>query len=163
MYFETEVSLTETPPRQRPPPLVMWPVVYAGTETPPSWSELQTGVKTLPRPKLRLRAVKISGIKIFTRWLFHSKSKGASVRGREGARAWEQHHPHHSDSVTLLPFLSPFCTFALCPFILSSFNALPFHSLPFFSRAPFREDARDTPLRSQEVTVMDTVHALGHS
>ena len=38
----------------------MWPVMHAGTETPPPpWTESQTGVKTLPCPKLCLRAVNI--------------------------------------------------------------------------------------------------------
>ena len=63
----------QTPPRGRPPgadpldadptldaespwmqsPLVMWPVMHAGK----LWTEWQTGVKTLPCPKLRLREV----------------------------------------------------------------------------------------------------------
>ena len=43
-----------------PPRLVMWPVIHAGKPTsPPPWTEGQTLVKTLPCPKLRLRAVKI--------------------------------------------------------------------------------------------------------
>ena len=41
--------------RQTPPPL---PVACWHTHTP-LWTEWQTGVKTLPCPKLRLRAVKI--------------------------------------------------------------------------------------------------------
>ena len=38
---------------------VMWPVMHAGTETVPWWTEWHSGVKTSPCPKLRLRAVNI--------------------------------------------------------------------------------------------------------
>ena len=50
-------SLTETP-RTETTLLVMWPVTHSGTETP-LWTESQTGVKTLPCPKLRLQAIEI--------------------------------------------------------------------------------------------------------
>ena len=47
----TETPLDRETPVQRPhwtdSPLVMWPVVHAGTEIP-LWTESQTGVKTLP-------------------------------------------------------------------------------------------------------------------
>ena len=57
------ISLTETPRTEtslpgQETPLVMWPVMHAGTETLPAPPvDRQTPVKTLPCPKLRLRAV----------------------------------------------------------------------------------------------------------
>ena len=59
----TDTPQTETP-GQRPPwtefpldgdPQVMWPLMHAGTETPPV--DRQIPVKTLPSPRLRLRGV----------------------------------------------------------------------------------------------------------
>ena len=64
------ISLTETPPGQRPPrqippsvqrppsgqkPLVMWPVVHAGTETPSTMNRMTHRCKniTLPQPRCR--------------------------------------------------------------------------------------------------------------
>ena len=58
-YLEADTSFeADTPPRCRHPWSFMWPVMHAGKLTPPRWTEWHTGVKTLPCPKLRLRAVK---------------------------------------------------------------------------------------------------------
>ena len=57
-----EPPWNQTPGCSRP--LVMWPVMHAGKPTTPPWTEWHTGVKTLPCPKLRLRAVII--IRILT-------------------------------------------------------------------------------------------------
>ena len=47
------------PPGCKPPPLVVWTVMHAGSQLPCPPVDRQTPVKTLPCPKLRLRATKI--------------------------------------------------------------------------------------------------------